>query len=256
MTKEFFNKKYLNRDSCYIRWIRSTKAHRVHVMGQMYQKPYVRGAPHPYVLYVLHPQAHALGLESLHNMLRNSYEKRCRDFYAIVSYPMQISGLCIGIKSIIHAVEYPMVALWVCAAIVLRPAILDGWNRYYLRGMLMQSQLPFESWALLSVWHRHNISWHQMEEIVLKTSLDVYNIVGSIRRQGSLEQVLSIVGDGEDITLESCVGRYQSKYYLENTYCAMAVAGMYYGMLVYVCIQWIGWLSGPLRAMEAEWLGL
>lgn len=250
------------RISSYHEWLCSTAHQRVQLIHDFKKRDadlkLLRYKMHPYEVYILHPRVDGASMETLHATLQACYKQRYRDFCAITRYPMQLAALCIVLKYIIflslgiHDNVYGPVLAWMVVAFVCRVSVCDSFNRHWLRGYGLPSQLHFEMWLIISSWRQHQLAWHEVpcgQGILLQ---GIHAIFTQIRDAFDISVV--IAKDGS-ISIEQHCEKYRERYISEQRYYSMAVAFLYYSILAWVCIKWVDHLSAPLRALEQQWVG-
>jgi len=219
------------RISSYYGWLRSTAHQRVQLIHDLKNRDaafkFSRYKMHPYEAYVLHPRVDCVSMETLHIALQACYKQRYRDFCTITRYPMQLSALCIVIKYMIflslgiHDNAYGPVLAWMVVTFVCRVSVCDYFNRYYLRGYGLPSQLYFEMWLIIASWRQHQLAWHEVpggQGVLLQ---GIHSIFAQIRDTGDLSFVLAKDGS---MSLEQHCEKYREKYISEQRYYSMIVA--------------------------------
>lgn len=214
----------------------------------------------PYALYFMNPYADGLGLELFHALMLSSYRGRFEDYVGLCRYPMKMILLFGGLKLWVqHNTELPPTSLlWGAGFLLLSmfsyPLTLEWLNRHVLRGYLMRSQLRFEAWALLVAWQKREHPWfaaslsHDALSATLTQCLEEVKLYQTTRGAMS-ESEQSPGAEGS-----ACLPFYEASYRSQMKFWSLINAGLFYGLLTWLSLDWVAWLMQPLTLLEQQWV--
>ena len=214
----------------------------------------------PYGLYSRNPYADGMGLEIFHQYMYTSHCERCKDGADLCRYPISMILLFGGLKTCIQISQGFDGMIWmqlVCFILLLSfsHAIFIEWiNRHVMQGWLIQSQLKFEAWAILLSWQERDHPWY-----AAALSQDALSMVLSQCLQ-EIKATWSKNGSSGGLNIAYQDDRMQFLSFFASTYRAqmkkiwLVLACLYYGLLVWMSLEWVGWIMQPLAELEQQWL--
>lgn len=210
----------------------------------------------PYGHYCYHLYVDALGLDGFHRTMMETYRGCHEDRRKICLYPMLMLVLFAALKTMIQYVLGSIVIPWLsgmvlmCVVILNQVSVVMWLNRVLLRGFAVPHQLLFEAWALLTSWQESSHPWHGMSKTHDALSKSLVSCIDEVKTNS--RQLFEQDAGGVRYDIQ-CLNKVSVQYRQDMLHIWWGFAAIYYGLLVWMSVEWVKWIMMPLENLESLW---